>query len=307
MTASAGHRSSGQAFYLGGKPVPTDLIGALQPAALSGNLQQTLDRQGYVLLRNLIDADAVLTARHELLAALGTVSEINEPAAAAIASGTSRRAELYPDTGSFWREQSEGAALRRVVHGPEIRAAMTQLFAAEVAPFDFVWLRTMAPGRASPMHMDHPYMNRGTERLVTCWVPLGPVLPDEAPLYVMEGSHTFGDLRARVDGLDVDRDKSRSGHFADDPIDLARERGVRLLTTTFDAGDVLVFGMFLIHASFDNTNQAGRVRLSCDTRWQPSSEPMDERFCGPDPPAHDGKGYGCLSASQPLTRSPVLR
>lgn len=307
MAVAVDHVLSGQAFYLGGKPVPSDMIGALEPARLSDNLQHTLDQRGYVLLRNLIDPDAVMAARHEILAALGSVGEITEPTANAVASGTSRRAELYPDPGSFWRGLSESAALRRVVHGPEIRSAMTRLFNAEVSPFDFVWLRAMAPGRASPMHMDHPYMNRGTDRLVTCWVPLGPVAPDEAPLYIMESAHKTGDLRARVAGLDVDRDKSRSGHFADDPIDLARDRGLRILTTAFNPGDVLIFGMFAIHASFDNSSQAGRVRLSCDTRWQPSSEPMDERFRGPDPPAHDGKGYGCLSAAQPLTVRPALR
>ena len=72
-------------------------------------------------------------------------------------------------------------------------------------------------------------------------------------------------------------------------------------------GDVLVFGMFTLHASFDNMSAAGRVRISCDTRWQPASEPMDERFRGPDPPAHGGKGYGCLSASQPMTAPAALR
>ena len=306
--ADAGDKSvSGQSFYTGGKSVPSDMIGALEPAGLSDNLQHTLDRQGYVLLRNLIDPDAVMIAREEILAALGSVGEITEPTAAAVVSRTSQRAKLHPDLGSFWRGLSESGALRRVVHGPEIRAAMTQLFDAEVSPFDFVWLRAMAPGRASPLHMDHPYMNRGTDRLVTCWIPLGPVALDEAPLYIMEGSDKKGDLRARVAGLDVDRDKSRSGHFADDPIDLATDRDLRFLTTAFKLGDVLIFGMFVIHASFDNSSQAGRVRLSCDTRWQPSSEPMDERFRGPDPPAHDGKGYGCLSAARPLTDRSALR
>jgi hypothetical protein len=33
---------------------------------------------------------------------------------------------------------------------------------------------------------------------------------------------------------------------------------------------------------------------------------MDERFSGPDPPAHGGKGYGCLSAAQPMT-APMLK
>ena len=93
--ADAGDKSvSGQSFYTGGKSVPSDMIGALEPAGLSDNLQHTLDRQGYVLLRNLIDPDAVMIAREEILAALGSVGEITEPTAAAVVSRTSQRAKL---------------------------------------------------------------------------------------------------------------------------------------------------------------------------------------------------------------------
>ncbi len=65
--------------------------------------------------------------------------------------------------------------------------------------------------------------------------------------------------------------------------------------------------MFTAHAAFDNMAAGGKVRLSCDTRFQPARDPMDERFSGDDPPAHGGKGYGCLSAAQPLTAAMTLR
>lgn len=300
-SASPNDRS---AFRIAGSPVPLSMIGALRPADRRGNLMEILDARGYLLLRGLIDPDAVMAARREVLASLATVGEIAEPADRAVPTGVSRRADLHPDLGAFWQRISENAIVRRVVHGPEIRELMTGLFRETAAPFDFVWLRAMAPGRASPLHMDHPYMNRGTDRLVTCWTPLGPVAQEEAALYVIERSHTFYNVRAQIEGLDVDRDKTRHGHLSDDPVALARKHRSRLLTHSFEPGDVLVFGMFLIHASFDNCSIAGRVRLSCDTRWQPASEPMDERFRGPNPPAHGGKGYGCLTSAQPLADSP---
>lgn len=288
------------AFRITGNPVPLSMIGALKPADRRADLTQILDARGYLLLRGLIDPDAVMAARREVLAALASVGEIAEPADRAVPTGVSRRAEMHRDLGAFWKRVSENPLVRRAVHGPEIRDLMATLFGNKAAPFDFIWLRAMAPGRASPMHMDHPYMNRGTDRLVTCWTPLGPVAQEEASLYVIERSHTFYNMRERVEGLDVDRDKTRSGSLSDDPIELARKHRSRLLTHSFEPGDVLVFGMFLIHASFDNCSIAGRVRLSCDTRWQPANEPMDERFRGPNPPAHGGKGYGCLSSAQPL-------
>lgn len=319
---AAGHRSilrdqpmsAGSALLVGeaqltlsGQPVPADRVGALEPADPDADLMATLNERGYLLLRSVIDPATILTARNAVLQQLFSVAEIDAPPEAAIASGTSRRAERHADLGAFWRQVSEDPALRKAVHGRQLNALMDRLFATSAKPFDFVWLRTMAAGRASPLHMDHPYMNRGTDRLVTCWIPLGPVAIDEAPLYVIEGSHGFADLHKRFAGLDVDRNPAMPGHLGDDPLALAASRGSRLLTATFEPGDVLVFGMFTLHASFDNRSASGRVRISCDTRWQPASEPMDERFRGPDPPAHGGRGYGCLSAAQPMTAAAISR
>ena len=42
--------------------------------------------------------------------------------------------------------------------------------------------------------------------------------------------------------------------------------------------------MHLMHASLTNTSN--RYRLSCDTRYQLASEPMDERWVGEKPKAH---------------------
>ena len=177
---------------------------------------------------------------------------------------------------------------------------MDRLFDEPTAPFGFAWLRTMALGRASPLHVDHPYMNRGTARLVTAWTPIGAVRQDEGPPYVVEGSHHWPDLRAQFEGHDVDRDPSRPGHLQEHPIDLAEARGARLLTAAFQPGDCMVFGMFVAHAASDNRSAGGRVRVSCDTRFQPAAEPMDERFARSNPPAHGGRGYGSLGAAQPM-------
>jgi ectoine hydroxylase-related dioxygenase (phytanoyl-CoA dioxygenase family) len=191
--------------------------------------------------------------------------------------------------------------LRRVIHGTRITELMSDLLGTPAAHFSFAWLRAMAAGRASPLHVDHPYMNRGSNRLLTVWTPLGDVGLDEGPLYLLEGSHRWPDLRAQFQGRDVDRDDHPPGHITDHPLDLASRHGARLLTTEFAPGDVLVFGMFTAHAAFDNTSATGRVRISCDTRFQPAADPMDDRWSGDNPPAHGGLGYGCLAASRPLT------
>ena len=56
----------------------------------------------------------------------------------------------------------------------------------------------------------------------------------------------------------------------------------------FHAGDVLLFGMYMMHASTDNHSRG--FRLSSDTRYQLDSEPVDERWVGKNPPGHGPSG-----------------
>ena len=290
--------------------VPNECIGELLPSDLQGDLSDQLDQRGYLLLRGVHDRSQVDAARLEVLHQLAAVGEVKEPIEGGLASGTSRRRDIYPateDLGAFWQSVSEGTALRSVINGPRIAKVMSQLFREPAEHFSFAWLRAMASGRASPLHIDHPYMNRGSKRLVTCWTPLCPISLTNGTLYILEGSHRWPDIRKAFEGHDVDRDPSRPGHIEEDPIHLAKRKSAKLLTAEFEMGDCLVFGMFTVHGSFDNNSESGLIRLSCDTRFQPSADPMDERFSGSNPSAHSGLGYGCLSASRPMTETGTLR
>ena len=295
---------------LGGTVVPPEIVGELVVADKNGDLKKQLCEHGYLFLQGVHDPVEVAAARMEVLHRLAEVGEIKEPVEDGIASGTSRRREIYPtaeDLGNFWRSVSEGLAIRSVINGARITHLMTQLFREPVANFTFAWLRAMAEGRASPVHIDHPYMNRGSKRLVTCWTPLCNISLNTGPLYVLEGSHTWSDVRTEFEGHDVDRNPSRPGHIEESPIILAQRKDSRFLTSKFGLGDCLVFGMFTVHGSFDNNSKTGAVRLSCDTRFQPAADPMDKRFSGPNPLAHNGRGYSCLSASLPMTETGRLR
>jgi hypothetical protein len=260
-------------------------------------------------LRSVFRASDVQAAREAILKRLAEVGEVAEPISDAIFTGTSERRLHYPsneELGEFWKSVSEGSALRGVINGPEITRVMEEIFGEKATHFSFAWLRAMQSGKASPIHIDHPYMNRGTKNLLTCWCPIGPVGLDEGTLYVLEDSHNWNDIKDQFEGLDVDRDKNSVGHIEATPLDLVKKKQSRFLTTSFSPGDCLIFGMFTVHGSFDNNSCLGRIRLSCDTRFQPIGQPMDPRFSGQNPLAHSGLGYGCLTASLPMneTRHP---
>ena len=86
-----------------------------------------------------------------------------------------------------------------------------------------------------------------------------------------------------------------------DPSELARSRGVKLKTANFNAGDIILFSMTLLHGSLDNRSEQGRVRLSSDVRWQPAKDPVDPRYMGDNPAGTTGVGYGELNGAKPLT------
>lgn len=301
---------NGDRATIAGQPVPANLLGRLDEIAdwrgAAAALPARLAADGYVLLRGALDRDRVLAARRDVLARLAAVGEIAEPPDAAIATGTSRRAALNADLGAFWRGVCEAPRLRAVSHGPGLGEIATAILGCAAKPFDFLWLRTMVEGRASPLHFDHVYMNRGSPNVVTAWVPLGDVPLEAGPIVFVEGSNRFEDLIARYRGVDVDRD-GLPGSFPDDAIAFATKRGCRLLTSAFRAGDVILFDMFTLHGSCDNRLGGGRVRLSCDVRWQPAAEAEDDRWFGDPPLGHGGMSYGGLNGARPLGEAYAAR
>jgi ectoine hydroxylase-related dioxygenase (phytanoyl-CoA dioxygenase family) len=309
MNASQAGTLSGNA-YIAGQLVPADRIGALNEVAdwraVRDQLPQLLARDGYLVLRNALPVDLVKAARQDVLERLASVGEIAEPIEAAVATGTSHREAMHPDLNAYWRSVCESAVLRTATHGPALAEISAAVLGGPTKPFDFLWLRTMLEGRASPLHFDHVYMNRGTPNMITIWVPLGNVAVEGGPLVVVEGSNTFTDLQDQYRGVDVDRD-GLPGSFPNDAVAFAASRGARLLTTNFNIGDVILFDMFTLHGSCDNRMGGGRVRLSCDVRWQLAGEPEDDRWYGSPPKGHGNLSYGGLNGARPLGQAYIAR
>ena len=248
------------------------------PAALRARL----DDEGYLLLRGLQDRDLVLEARRQMVQVLrdeGVADKSGGPLDARPAPGEAKRNGIEGRLGQC-------PAFRQVVESERIRRFMEGIYGGEALTFTYKWMRVVGPGDFTGAHYDVVYMGRGSMGVLTVWTPFGDLGYEHGTLAVVPGSQRlpgFHKVRDTYGRMDVDRDRV-GGWFADDPLDVTGKYGGRWATSEFCAGDVLVFGMYMMHMSLANTS--GEYRLTADTRWQKAGDPVDERWIGKQPKGH---------------------
>ena len=245
------------------------------------SLRQRMDEDGYLLLRGQIDREVVLAGRKTILKEMQT------------------RQALVPDTPLLDGVMPPGGRTVRLMgneisHHPAILAVLENavlydlfdaFFAGPSLTFPFKWMRAVGNEQYTAAHCDFVYMGRGSRNLHTVWIPFGDIPIEQGTLAICRGSHnldSFARIRDTYGRMDVDRDRIE-GHFERDPMEIVDRFGGKWLASDYRAGDVIIFGMHTMHAS--TTNLTNRFRLSCDVRYQPASDPVDERW------KRDGYGH----------------
>jgi hypothetical protein len=281
---------------------PGEKLGELRDSNdLLGNmdsLKARMSQDGYLLIRNFFDRETVLKAREAIVGYMDEKS--------ALVPGEPLLEAVMPRTGREVRMTGQGA----VTHHPDSLALFEnkrlfdffrRYFDEEAATYDYKWLRAVGNENFTGCHYDVVYMGRGSQRVHTVWIPIGEIPVNQGTLAILEGSHnleSFARLRKTYGGIDVDRDMVSDGWFSTDPYEITDKFGGRWLTTAFNPGDVLIFGLFTMHAS--TTNLTNRFRISCDIRFQPAGEKMDERWAGKKPVGHYAWGKD-QSKERPIT------
>ncbi|MDE0636487.1 MAG: phytanoyl-CoA dioxygenase family protein [Candidatus Poribacteria bacterium] len=263
--------------------VSTDLRDSNDILDNPGALHERMAEDGYLLIRGLHDKETVLAARRAILEKLAAKGMLAPDTP--LMDGTFN--PDYPEptsTGSMGNKPlTQLPAFNAVVEGAPIMGFFKHFLGGEARTFDFKWLRTAGPGSGSPIHYDVVFMGRGTKNLYSCWTPFGDVSLDMGPIVFCLGSNRFEKVRETYGQADVDRDLIK-GHFSDDPLEIVEKFGGHWATTSFSAGDVIIFSMFLMHASLVNTSD--KIRITADTRYQLAAEPIDERWIGKNPKGH---------------------
>ncbi|ADV83035.1 phytanoyl-CoA dioxygenase family protein [Terriglobus saanensis] len=277
-------------------------LGYLREAnELLGNadlLRQRMAEDGYLLLRGLLNRDQVLAARRDTLEQLADQGQLDPDAP--LMDGIQK-----PGTSLFFQPelaQKNNRPLQKLLYAEEgeLMSFFRHFLGGPTRHFDFTWLRCISPGRGTPSHCDVVFMGRGTRKLYTAWVPLGKVDFEAGGLMVLENSHKNQELQKSYGAKDVDSycendpsDGARmangyNGWLSESPTEIRRQLGGRWLVSEYEAGDVVIFSVDLVHGGMDN--RSNHLRLSSDSRYQLASEPIDERWVGENPPGHGSAG-----------------
>lgn len=235
-------------------------------------LRERMAEDGYLFLRGLIDRNKVERARTTLLDYMSGQNVLNPDA---------------PILEGVMPKGGRGAKMSRVSRHPQVRNVHESeelfdffggYFGEPALTFHFKWMRAVGNEQYTGAHYDFVYMGRGSPRLHTVWIPFGDITPEHGTLTVCRGSHdlpSFSRIRDTYGRMDVDRD-GIDGWFTKDPMEITEKFGGEWLTASFRMGDAVIFGMHTMHAS--TTNLTDRFRLSCDVRFQPASQPADDRW-----------------------------
>ncbi len=285
------------------RTVPNNFLGELIETPVESSstvLRQNLDKDGYLFLRNVVNQIDVEKAKIEIFKKLHEINEIKNPFKEGIASGESKRDQIYKDRGQFWKLMSELDVLRRITHGNELKYIFDKIFGLPSVGFDYIFLRPVSNGKSTNMHCDAGFFTRKTKKVLTCWLVFTEISIDRGPLFIIENSHNFEDIKKEFLDFDVAIHNDKKAMIDINPIEFAKDRNSKILTSYFKPGDALIFGMHTLHGTFQNHAKDNKIRLTCDIRFQPESEPKDSRYFGVNPGGTTGIGYGELNSARPL-------
>ena len=244
-------------------------------------LRERLEDDGFLLIRGFHDAEQVTGVRREILERLQERGQLDE--SAPFMDGIVKPG-LQTTTSVRGQEYLKTQSLRELLYSDRAHQFFARLFDEPAKPYQFQWLRAAGPGAGSPIHADLPYMGRGTHNLCTLWTPLGAMTPEMGPLAICLGSNKWPQVRDKYAHSDVDRD-AHGGVFTEDSGELVERFGGQWATTSFEPGDAMILGMYILHGSL--ANASNKFRISCDTRYQPAAQPMDDRWSGDEPRGHE--------------------
>ncbi|RKX47249.1 MAG: phytanoyl-CoA dioxygenase [Verrucomicrobia bacterium] len=237
-------------------------------------LKAKAEADGYLFFKGLLPAEPLLELRRQILGILDDHGFLNQQEDLMDGKMNPEKvAQSEPFEGcteEVYKEVQRLESFHRLAHHPELLRIYETLFDAPVLPHPRNIARVLFPGpqaRATPPHQDFPHV-QGSQQTWTAWFPLGDCPIELGGLSVLKGSHKGGIL-------DVKESEGAGGLEC-----ILRDAQASWMETDFEAGDVLTFLSTNVHRGLPN-RMGNLVRLSCDFRYQPLNEPIEEKSLKP--------------------------
>jgi Phytanoyl-CoA dioxygenase (PhyH) len=245
-------------------------------------LRHRLRAEGYLYLPGVLDPDEVRQLRRDYFAsfpagsfAAGSDLDDGVPAVDPPVPLPPHGVAGHP-AHAFVR----GDRFRDFLDQPFLRELAAVLLEGEVARLPRAILRHFPGGsaRSSRAHTDHDYMDRGSGRVLTAWIPAGDCPVRGGGLVYLENCDGIG--QEQLDALRSVSDRPHDHRpISHDLGFVARQLGRRWLCADYRAGDIAVHTPWVVHAALDTRTRAARV--SVDVRFVRRDAAPDARWDQP--------------------------
>jgi hypothetical protein len=267
-----------------GIPVPFDdqhFAPLRDSAALHGDVEALRSRyqeDGYLYLRGVLDRAAVMEVRSAYFATFpaGYLRDATTPADG-IFSGFRPELPAHGVAGHPAHSFVRSRQFASFATNPYLEDLAVRVLGGPVQRLPRAIVRHFDCSRpvASRAHIDYSYLDQGSDRLLTMWIPLGDCPRPTGGLVYLEGSHrlpasSYERLRSVTDR------PGDSRAISHDLAWVAGQLGRRWLWADYQAGDVTMHSPHIVHASLDTTTDA--MRLSADLRFLRRGERADTRW-----------------------------
>ena len=227
-------------------------------------LRTRLEQSGYLFFRGLLNKEALLNVRSEIL----TLCQEN----GWIKQGTRLMDGLFrggaiPDYSSeymtMYRKLIKLESFNAYSRSPEILELFKSIFESEVLAHPRNIARVTFPNHffTTQPHQDFHYI-RGTPETYTAWIPAGDCARELGGVAVLEGSQRLGFME-HESAIGAGGSGIRTGKM-----------GLRWLFSDYKLGDVVLFHSHTIHGALDNATP-DQMRVSLDFRYQRAGDEID--------------------------------
>jgi ectoine hydroxylase-related dioxygenase (phytanoyl-CoA dioxygenase family) len=233
----------------------------------TGELRRRISDEGYLFFRALVDPEAVIALRRDImkvLAAEGWLCEGTEPLEG-IVDLSRRCTEGDLPYSRVYNKVQCLESFHRLPHDPALMETVEAIFGTRAIPVPGNKARIWFPKfteHTTPMHQDFVHY-QGSLQALTFWSPVGDCPVELGPLAVLPRSHTVRKVLPHhfslgAGGLIIRLEEEVERH---------PQLDVPWHTTNFQAGDALFFPALTVHKAMPNLTE-DRLRVSLDNRYQ---------------------------------------